>query len=251
MRVMTYNIQLGISEGLEPIAEIIAGQDPDIVALQEVGKHWTMGPEGDSTTFLAEHVGLDHSHYVTTIEREENRRYGHALLSRWPIESPRVARFTRREDEPRAALIARMTPPSRDPIRVISTHLSHKEDERAIHGRELVELTERILAYGEPTLLLGDLNEEMDATWLRTLGARMVDAGGINGAKTFENPEPTERIDYVLVRGAEVTKARVLEEPTASDHRPLVVELDLDERADAAHRTDQPSAAAPREDDPS
>lgn len=227
MKVMTYNIQLGISEGLEPIAEIIAGQDPDIVALQEVGDHWTMGPEGDSTAFLAEHVGLEHFHYVTTIERDEDQRYGHALLSRWPIESPQVARFTRREDEPRAALVARINPPEWGPLRVISTHLSHKEDERPIHGRELVELTERILAYGEATLLLGDLNEEMDATWLRTLGARMSDAGATEGAKTFENPEPTQRIDYVLVRGAKVSEARVLEEPTASDHRPLVAELDF------------------------
>lgn len=227
MKVMTYNIRLGLQRGLEPIIEIIERHSPDVLALQEVGDNWTMGPPGDTTAELASALDLPHYRHVTTLERDDNQRYGHALLSRWPLDTTEVHAFTRRDDEPRAALTARLQTDECGPLCVISTHLSHRPNERAMHGPELVDLTQRVLDRGDPTLLMGDLNEEDDGDWIGELTSKMEDAGADDGARTFENPEPTQRIDYVLVAGGRVRSARVLDEPTASDHRPVVADIDF------------------------
>lgn len=226
MKVMTYNIRLGIQQGVGAIAEVITAVDPDIVALQEVGLHWRMGPEGDTAADIAELTGHEHVHYVTTIVEGEHR-YGHALLSRWPILSPRVFHFTQDIDEPRAALIAQVDT-DKGRLAVISTHLSHKDDERAIHGTELVELVSGVACDDHPTLLMGDLNEVDDADWVHALKDRMDDAGDLVDGATYPNPEPMVRIDYLLVDGGEWTHAAVVDEAHASDHRPLVGDLLLD-----------------------
>jgi endonuclease/exonuclease/phosphatase family metal-dependent hydrolase len=221
---MTYNIRLGIQQGVEAIARVIAAQKPDIIALQEVGKNWCMGPDGDTSAEIARLAGFEHFYYVPTIHEDPEHRYGHALLSRWPIEHPRIFNFTQNIDEPRAALLARIATPD-GPVRVIATHLSHKEDERALQAPELLELLEEFRADGEPTMIMGDLNEVEDADWMRRLAAGMSSAGERAGALTFPNPAPTRRIDHILLSQADLIRAEVLDEADASDHRPLVAEV--------------------------
>jgi endonuclease/exonuclease/phosphatase family metal-dependent hydrolase len=223
---MTYNIRLGIQQGLEAIAQIISDQKPDIVALQEVGNRWRMGPDGDTAAGICEMVGFGHHCYVTTICEDDDNRYGHALLSRWPIEVREIVRFSQEIDEPRAALVADVaTDDGR--ICVISTHLSHRDQERELHGAELVELAGKITSGDHPTLLMGDLNEEDDADWVRALKDRMNNAGDLVDGKSFPNPEPSVLIDYVMVHGGKVREAQILDEREASDHRPLVATLVL------------------------
>ncbi len=227
MKVMTYNIRLGIQQGVEAIAGILRQHQPDIVALQEVGHHWTMGPSGDTTAQLRDTTHLEHAHYVTTIEEAPDHRYGHALLSRWPIDVDQIFRFTQEIDEPRAALVVRIDS-DQGPLSVIATHLSHRDAERSVHGTELVELTGRVLAAGHPTLLLGDLNEVDDADWMHALKDNMRDAGDLTEGGTYPNPEPMVRIDYILASRGRWTSAQILEEIDASDHRPLVGRWELD-----------------------
>lgn len=226
MKVMTYNIRLGLQEGLEAVARVVNEHDPDILALQEVGRHWTMGPPGDTAARLAEMVGLPHYQYVTTIREEDDARYGHALLARWPIEERDVFRFSRDIDEPRAALIAQIDS-DEGPLTVVSTHLSHRDAERQMHGTELVELVSGVLSPTQPTLLMGDLNEE-DAQWLRALEEKMENAGADLDACTYPNPDPQVRIDYIMSHGGRFTAARVVDDKTASDHRPVVAEVEFD-----------------------
>jgi endonuclease/exonuclease/phosphatase family metal-dependent hydrolase len=50
------------------------------------------------------------------------------------------------------------------------------------------------------------------------------------GMNTFPADSPSIKIDYILFRPAhrwKVLEARVLDEPVASDHRPLLVVLEL------------------------
>jgi endonuclease/exonuclease/phosphatase (EEP) superfamily protein YafD len=85
-------------------------------------------------------------------------------------------------------------------------------------------------------ILAGDLNAEPDSRVIRELEKRWKLAGG--GAKlqaaaddrvlTFPSDRPRKWIDFVLARPAEhwqVAEVRVLEEPVASDHRPLLAVL--------------------------
>ncbi len=226
MKVMTYNIRLGLQEGLEAVADVVKEHAPDILALQEVGRHWTMGPPGDTAARLAEKVGLPHYQYVTTICEQDDARYGHALLARWPIEQREVFRFSQDIDEPRAALIAQIDS-DEGPLTVVSTHLSHRDAERQVHGTELVELVSGVLSPTQPTLLMGDLNDE-DAEWLGALEDTMANAGADVGECTYPNPDPLVRIDYIMAHGGRFTAARVVDEKTASDHRPLVAEVAFD-----------------------
>ncbi|WP_246099117.1 endonuclease/exonuclease/phosphatase family protein [Persicimonas caeni] len=222
---MTYNIRLGIQQGVEAIARVIREQRPDIVALQEVGRGWRMGPEGDTAAELCTQCDLPHHVYVTTID-DDGQHYGHAILSRWPLQNPEIVRFTQNIDEPRAALITRVDADGQ-PLRIISTHLSHRDPERAVHGTELVELVGKVTSEDCPTLLMGDLNEEDDADFIHALKDRMADAGDLVEGKTYPNPAPMVRIDYLMAHGGRFEGAQILDEREASDHRPLVASLIL------------------------
>ena len=59
---------------------------------------------------------------------------------------------------------------------------------------------------------------------------------------TFPAPAPKETIDYVAAfkqndKGFAVVSSEVVNEPVASDHRPIVVELRTAEKADKIFRT--------------
>lgn len=226
MKIMTYNIRLGIQQGIEAIAQIIAAEQPDIVALQEVGKDWRMGPDGDSTAEIARLAGYEHYYYVATIHEEPEFRYGHAILSRWPLDSHDIVEFTQSIDEPRAAIVARILSPD-GPIQVIATHLSHRPEERALQAPELIRLRDTVRASGEPTVVIGDLNAGPDVVWMQQLADDMASATRLTDAPTYPNPTPTERIDHIMMSGATLTQAEVINEDAASDHRPLVAEFRL------------------------
>lgn len=227
MKIMSYNIRLGIQEGVEAIARVIRAQNPDIVALQEVGKFWRMGPPGDTLAQLAEGCGFAHRWYLPTISQTPDKRYGHGILSRWPIQAPEIFEFSQQIDEPRAALIAQIQRPA-GRLQLISTHLSHLDEERARHGDELVGLIDSMKEDGAPLILVGDLNDDEQASWMKTLLQTMQSAAEFTRAPTFPNPTPKRRIDHILVRGAALSAAQVLDEPDASDHRPLIAQLSAD-----------------------
>src|SRR6056297_1320435 len=105
LHLTTYNIRLGIQQGLQAVAEVLQkAPGLDIVAVQEVGDSWQMGPSGDSTAHLAQLLGLDHFIHVPALTEESSdgsrARYGHALLSRWPLQYSTIVALPQYEDEP-------------------------------------------------------------------------------------------------------------------------------------------------------
>lgn len=220
IRVMSYNIRLGIQAGVSAIAEVIKSFDPDLVALQEVGRHWVMGPSGDTTEALSALCGLEYSVYAPCIQ-ELSAHYGHALLSRWPIEAPTLIPLMQRIDEPRAILRTRLMTPAAE-IEVLSTHLSHIDDREA-HGSELAGLAARIT---KPSLVLGDLNQSEPCEWLDRLLATYDDAFE-HPLPTFPAEAPEVRIDYLLGRGGTWSNAEVIDEGHASDHRAIGAVFEL------------------------
>lgn len=232
MRLMSYNIQLGIQNGVARIGEVIAKQNPDIVALQEVGKFWRMGPPGHTLEALSEFTGLDNFDFVVTIREERDdgapAEYGHAIMSRWPIEQLARYDFSRDIDEPRAACLYSIETPE-GPVLLLSTHLSHIEGERIRHGPELLELVATYLAEDMPLFVVGDLNEDSaERAWLAELRDLMFDAAGTGDARntdpTFPADQPERRIDYLLASRGRWDRYEVIEELFASDHRPVVAE---------------------------
>ena len=227
-RWMTYNIRLGLQQGLGAIATIILDSGADVIALQEVGKGWTMGPPGDSIATLSALTGLPYALHVPALQTPPAHHYGHALLSRWPIQTraDAIELLPKQDDEQRALLTSCIHTPQ-GPVHLISTHLSWIGD-RPAQGDLLVTRAKALaqLHPGGPTLVLGDLNEHDPSTpWLAELLAWGQDADGQRQRLTFPAQAPTRRIDYLIAHGGRWEQVAVIEDAQASDHFPVVADL--------------------------
>ena len=85
-------------------------------------------------------------------------------------------------------------------------------------------------AHKNPFFLAGDLNAEPESAFIKYLQQDFQILSDVN-QHTFPAPAPTETIDYITalkqnMKGFTVTSAQVVNEPVASDHRPLVVVLE-------------------------
>ena len=87
LRVMTYNIHgcVGADRDVDPgkIAAIIADLDVDIVALQEVDGGHPTREYRHQAQMIAGVLGMGHIYFP--VEQEGLRRFGLAVLSRFPI----------------------------------------------------------------------------------------------------------------------------------------------------------------------
>ncbi len=219
MKVMTWNIRLGIQQGLEPVAQRIETLDPDVVALQEVGRHWIMGPKGDTTARLAKRLGYPSAVFVPCLRLVGGAEYGHCLLSKHPLAYPRIVDLPMRVDEPRRLLLSQcITPWGR--LNVASTHLSHIAD-RDSQGNVLLQHAKNLLS---PSILLGDLNTQQ-APWLGVLRQDYVDADPTN-EHTFPAGKPERRIDFILGKGVCFFDTKVVDSGDISDHYPVITRIE-------------------------
>ena len=211
LNVGTYNIRLGIQEGLDKIAAVARPYDLDILAVQEIGDRWTMGPGGHSTVELATQLDMV-GKFVPAIE-EQGARYGTALLTRLQIQEFGVYVLPEEFDESRR-MARTVIAIDEQPIVVYSTHLSHIED------REAQWDTVLDLVFGEddPVLLMGDLNEEPDHWAIQELKNVFVDADPADRF-TFPAIDPIRRIDYLFASVGKFVDTSVDDNNTASDHR--------------------------------
>ncbi len=219
MKAMTWNLRLGIQRGLEAVAEIIAETDSDVVAIQEVGRHWIMGPKGDTTAWLAKRLGYKSMIFVPCLRLAGGAEYGHALLSKHRLVAPRVTDLPMQVDEPRRLLIARCEAPD-GPLDIASTHLSHIGD-RDLQGPVLLEQARGL---SNPALILGDLNTP-HADWLSELMQHFVDSDP-NASLTFPAGSAERRIDFILGSGVRFVKTEVLDSGDVSDHYPIVTRFE-------------------------
>lgn len=232
LRVLTYNIHHG--EGTDGafdmprLARVIESVSPDLVALQEVDVRTNRASGVDQADALARLTGMV-SIFGPAMDYDGGQ-YGEAILSRLPVQSAATSPLPHLPDhEPRAAVEITTHVRGRD-VRFVGTHLDHTRDpaDRRQQAQRLVEV------FGEgdlPTILVGDLNAEPHSDVMAILFDAFSDTSAVNPQPTFPSDAPARRIDYVLVRPAErwrVVESRVLDEPVASDHAPLLVVLELD-----------------------
>jgi endonuclease/exonuclease/phosphatase family metal-dependent hydrolase len=227
LRVATLNIWNRFGPWQERLAAIRAGVaeiDPDLLGLQEVVRlDPGVGDDLDQAALIAEGFG----YHVAYSRARDERWYGNAALSRWPIARSHVFELPRGgTDERRTLLHTEIESPfGRIPFFV--THLNWKFDDGHVRAAQLREIVLRIESLAKPdafpAILVGDLNAEPDADEIRFLrGLTSLDSrrcvyfqdafalsgDGSNGATySRRNPfaaplrEPDRRIDYVLVRG--------------------------------------------------
>lgn len=227
VRLMAYNIHHG--EGtdgdldLERIAEVINAQQPDLVALQEVDRGVRRTGREDQAVRLAQLTGLAPA--FGAFMDYDGGEYGMAILSRWPMLEVENIRLPD-GDEPRTALRVRVrSPRTGDELVFVGIHFYRTDDERMSQARRLVEALE---AEGAPVVLAGDFNSTPESPVLDLVGRRWWALPKGEDHLTFPSTDPRTEIDFILLRPRErfhLSSHDVLDEPVASDHRPLVAEV--------------------------
>jgi endonuclease/exonuclease/phosphatase family metal-dependent hydrolase len=221
--VATWNIHSSIgTDGRfapERIGEVIREMNADIVGLQEVplgGEDWP-----DVLRFLQEATGFHGVEGPTHCN--PRRRYGNAVLSRYPIIASRSIDLSFGRCEPRGALDADIDCHGH-PLRIIATHLGLRPGERRVQIKTLLEVfgTNQM-----PMVLMGDINEWL--TWGRPL--RMLESHfeAVPAPVTFPSRYPVFALDRIWIsprhRLVHVNVHATALSRLASDHLPLIARI--------------------------
>ncbi len=226
LRVMTYNIKWATLSSLEAIGDVLATENPDIVALQEVDLNAERTGGEDQAGVLAERLGMNYA--FAAARTEGTGDFGVALLSKLPFAD--AQRIELPADDPletRVALDAGLCSGGRV-VRAVTTHIDvlpwagvQNTAFLAKHVRESV---------GAGSMVVGDFNAQPGDQQVKNV----TDGGFLDSFLPFGNEGTfgNMRIDYVLVDEPfnKVTAGRIID-TDASDHRPLVVDVDIPEGA--------------------
>jgi len=233
LRVLDYNIHMGFDAfgvpDLPGIAGVIEAADADVVALQEVGRGWTVNGGADLFAWLRRRF----PEYRAVYGPMNGALWGNVLLSRYPISGWGSLRFPIRESRFQRGLTWVTLPASGGELLVIATHFAHEA------GAETDRLGQAgdLLAFWKArprTVVMGDLNAGPDSAPItRLLAAGLLDAldpHRLGSAPTYPSPRPAERLDYVLISPDVVSVSGSISRTTASDHLPVVVQIRMPQR---------------------
>lgn len=221
--IATYNIHgaVGCDGRFAPerIAGVIDEIEADVIALQEV-------PLGDRRrpNVLAELQKVTGFNVVEgpTIDQEQ-RRYGNAVLSRYPIVGTRNIDLSFGRCEPRGALDADLSCHGH-PLRIVATHLGLRPAERRAQIRRLLEVFDTEMM---PVVLLGDINEWF--VWGRPLRWLISHFQAAPAPATFPSRWPVFSLDRIWIRPHQrLLHVKVHATPlarVASDHLPLIAHV--------------------------
>ncbi len=229
VRVVSWNIRhgAGLDDRLDlpRTAAVLRALAPDVVGLQEVdqGVRRSGGvPQADS---LGRLLGMASA--FGAFMPYQGGEYGLAILSRHPIVRTHVIRLPD-GNEPRVALLADVALPGADTISVVNVHFDWVANDTLRHAQALT-LTRVLDTLARPYVLLGDFNDEPGSRTLALFSSRAAEARKPAADRfTFSSSDPTKEIDFIFAAPASawrVGAARVMHEPMASDHRPVVAVL--------------------------
>jgi endonuclease/exonuclease/phosphatase family metal-dependent hydrolase len=239
LRVATWNIAGARREqtnqvDLDAVVAGVRAIAADLLSVQEVDRHLARSGRTDQPAVIAQAMGADWFwSYAPALVGDDFRPlsgpdpggpgYGNLLISRLPLVGVEHLRFPPAGGgEQRTALLGTIQVGSR-PVTVAAGHLSNKQGHNVGQLRKLQALA---AARAAPRLLVGDLN--LPSTVLVVASRRGWPETG--RGRTWPNSAPTQQLDHILrndpagavqPRGARVAAAPV------SDHRALVVELDI------------------------
>jgi endonuclease/exonuclease/phosphatase family metal-dependent hydrolase len=230
---MTYNVHrcVGLDRRHAPdrVARIIAAQQPDIVALQELDVSRARTARTDQPRRIAEILSMEFLFHPTV--RFAVEQSGTAVMSRWPmrlVRSGSLPTLTHRRLENRGALWVTVDVDG-VALQVINTHLGLDREERRLQAAAL--LGSDWLAHPEcraPRILCGDFNMTRRGAVTCFDGvcvnARWTETG--RPPRTWPSLLPVIALDHVFcshdVALESVRAVRGLRARIASDHLPVL-----------------------------
>jgi endonuclease/exonuclease/phosphatase family metal-dependent hydrolase len=220
---MTWNIHGGVCRAgrhdLHRAIALIQRHAPDIVAIQEVEERGR--PDSLPFAILRDELG-GHALEAPTLHAIDGR-YGHMLVSRWPLEEGALHDLSIPGREPRTAISARVQTPG-GPVRLLAAHLGLGRRERHLQAAKLAA----VARHGTESLIaMGDFNDwephgAVDQAFLGLLPSR-------TKARTFPAIRPLFALDRIYVRPRAVLRRSWTDKAAreASDHLPVIAEVEL------------------------
>ena len=217
MRVVSWNVRkaVGLDWRRDPARVVAALEalEPDVVLLQEADKRLGRRPAALPPA-VVERAGF---RVVDAAPGPSLGHHGNAVLLRGGLRAASLRRIDLPGLEPRGALAVEIDGP-RGRLWVCGAHLGlRRQDRRAQMAALLAALPDAAVVVG------GDMNE-----WSQDPGAlgvappwRMVVPG-----PSFHAARPLMALDRFVGRGVRLHGARVADGRRASDHLPVIVEVD-------------------------
>lgn len=242
LRLLSWNIHKAIGGvdrrcSLERVAAVASHYRPDVLTLQEVDDGVPRSRGVDQAHALAELLGFAHVVFGPTVTLSQGR-YGNATLSHHRI--VRSARFdlTFPLKKVRGALYTELAVPDGSHHRmlhVVNWHLGLSGVERRWQVKRLLAQRRlRNLGARSRLVLAGDTNDWAGALPKARLGREGFRCGtgtGRTTLRTFPSWGPVGGLDKVFLRGpiavTHLVHPRLDLARTASDHLPVIVDLEL------------------------
>lgn len=219
LRLLTYNIRnakgMDNKVDYDRVAAVLLQAKAPIVALQEVDSVTKRSNAVDVLQQLAQKTKMQ-AVYGAAIPLQGGK-YGVGLLSKEKPLQHYTIPLPGKEEE-RVLLVVEFKK-----YVVFNTHFSLTEADRLA---SVNIINEQATHFQKPIYLLGDLNAEPTSPVLTALQQNWTLLSGT--ALTFPANTPDRCIDYIFSRNAIKQKhmsATVINEPIASDHRPVLVEV--------------------------
>lgn len=225
VRVGSYNIHnaVGMDNKLDfdRIAQVIDDMDIDAIAIQELDSATERSNGLVVLDELAKRTNMVGT-FNASIEFSGGK-YGIGILTKKePLSTEAIALPGR--EEMRSLLIVEM-----EDYVLCCTHLSLNEEDRMESMKLIQQQTEKYTS--KPVLLAGDLNARPSSDEIIYLSNHWTMLSNPTEA-TFPSDAPDRVIDYIFLKNNNqfthsVIDGEVVDEPVASDHRPLWVEVSI------------------------
>ena len=230
LRIVLANVHYGFDvEGRQralEVADLLAGLDADLIALNEVDRGWMITGSPDLLATYAAATGL-----TSVFAPATDEVWGNALLSRLPVlEVRRTALPRGRDPLRRSVLTVTVELPDGSPLGIVVTHLSDVDrqgDTRLPQAQSVAAIVARLRERGIPAVVAGDLNARPGDPELQVLEDLGLSLALPPGVRTYPDRAPRVQIDHVLTPAPfSVLRATTLA-TGLSDHRFVVVDLVL------------------------
>ncbi|HUI33061.1 MAG: endonuclease/exonuclease/phosphatase family protein [Dysgonamonadaceae bacterium] len=224
-KIASYNVRnaKGMDDvtDFDRISKVINEMDAHAVAIQELDSATERSKGIVVLDELAKRTKM-HASFNGSIEYQGGK-YGIGILSKEkPLRTEAVVLPGR--EEKRSLLIVEL-----DDYVLCCTHLSLNEEDRQASMKIIQNHTKKYDS--KPLFLVGDLNASPDSEEISNLSENWIILNDPN-QPTFPSDTPNVTIDYLFLKQNDkfmhsVIAAEVVNEPMASDHRPVVVEVEI------------------------